>query len=48
MVSLAVMFVFAGFLPPASPRAHDPSDETSAKVIDSPAEERLLRSKFSG
>ena len=48
MVFLAVMFVFAEFLPPASPRAHDPSDETSAKVIDSPAEERLLRSKFSG
>ena len=48
MVSLAVMLVFAGFLPPASPRAHDPSDETSAKVSDSPAEERLLRSKFSG
>ena len=32
MVSLAVMLVFAGFLPPASPRAHDPSDETSAQV----------------
>jgi hypothetical protein len=32
MVSLAVMLVFAGFLPPASPRAHDPSDEKSAQV----------------
>ena len=32
MVSLAVMLVFAGFLPPASPQAHDPSDEKLAQV----------------
>ena len=29
LLSLAVMLVFAGFLPPTSPRAHDPSDEVS-------------------
>jgi hypothetical protein len=29
LLSLAVMLVFAGFLPPTSPRAHDPSDEMS-------------------
>ena len=31
LLSLAVMLVFVGFLPPTSPRAHDPSDETSAQ-----------------
>ena len=29
LLSLAVMLVFAGFLPPTSPRAHDTSDEMS-------------------
>ena len=48
LLSLAVMLVFAGFLPPTSPRAHDPSDECQGKADESPAEERLHRFKFSG
>ena len=31
LLSLAIMLVFAGFLPPTSPRAHDTSDKLSAQ-----------------
>ena len=51
LLSLAVMLVFAGFLPPTSPRAHEPTTrpmKCQGKADESPAEKRLHRFKFSG